>query len=840
MDTTKPPTITRSYSSDSVALNDLDASVEREEAEAISLLRQIFPEQPTEELRQLHRKRVRGCQNRPAPLNSAHRQVTVYREVTAPHSRLGRRILRKYLSEQPDGDPLWRKHTILPHDFLRLPPNIAVRRLDKKTSQWHYELIEDLEARVMEQYARGHQVEKDSVGDEFSVFTRAIFRDPKLGLGMTLCEQNETVYVYSLTTRDGRTWINLPDERLEGEGPALKANVHPGDMLIGVNGTALLQASLPNMTILEHAADMIRRSDDPVVVHLSRKTAARLPSQMVTVDLNKANLSGLESYTSDDSTSQNLSVHLKTNFRSTPLANHSRQPLIHPFIASLRTSGFIDCFEAERRNTLQLQQLTARARQWEETSYLEGRIMKHGPEEMHLPLAGIRKALCVRILNSFLDGDEAAFTIWVYDVESGSEWYAPIRYFRDFSDLRAALVNIHEPLSEIQFPKQAFSIFGSPSRNETPASCETKSRQLEIFLRTLCSIIYTGTPHPSLGEVAMYVQSFLGCEKALAAKFELKSFTNVNFIRDTLKRKIQQYTYRLFLVDGLERMVASFIENQRSRGPRLDDIEILEAKGCSFLKTKAMECLNDIRKFLDRLQVMILEACMADFNAILNLPEYEVLKNSFADKDGNILWETLVREAVRTQIEIEVYVPIRGVVSRWLVAGWRHEDIEIQFKINELRKRNQDRFRLPEAELHTESFASVQSILKEGVGQSTLPCVKLRAIVDAAREITRLVASHGRHSPLFQSVDLIQKFNLGADDFLPIFIFCVVKTELERPCALSVLLQTMCDPINKIGEIGYYLACFEAAVAHIHDMDLSVEDPDDALSLSSVPLNESH
>ena len=71
-------------------------------------------------------------------------------------------------------------------------------------------------------------------------------------------------------------------------------------------------------------------------------------------------------------------------------------------------------------------------------------------------------------------------------------------------------------------------------------------------------------------------------------------------------------------------------------------------------------------------------------------------------------------------------------------------------------------------------WQSVARILKQGVGMSTLPCVKLRAIVDAAREISQL---HGREH---DGYDL-----LGADDFLPIFIFCVVRAEMERPCALS-------------------------------------------------------
>ena len=73
-----------------------------------------------------------------------------------------------------------------------------------------------------------------------------------------------------------------------------------------------------------------------------------------------------------------------------------------------------------------------------------------------------------------------------------------------------------------------------------------------------------------------------------------------------------------------------------------------------------------------------------------------------------------------------------------------------------------------------DSTQSVADILKQGVGNSTLPCAKLRAIVDAAREISEL------HVQEHNGNDLTG----GADDFLPVFIFCVVQANLERPCAL--------------------------------------------------------
>ena len=157
--------------------------------------------------------------------------------------------------------------------------------------------------------------------------------------------------------------------------------------------------------------------------------------------------------------------------------------------------------------------------------------------------------------------------------------------------------------------------------------------------------------------------------------------------------------------------------------------------------------------------------------------------------------------------------------------------MEIQFKIRELRSRPQTFFRIPESNISPSNWASVSTILNKGVGISTLPCVKLRAIVDAAKEISRLF---GEEQSSFSADN---KPFLGADDFLPIFIFCMVQAEMERPCALCVLLRTLCDPINKIGEVGYYLASFEAAIAHFQEVDLD-EERQEMQSFLSVPLDD--
>jgi len=285
-------------------------------------------------------------------------------------------------------------------------------------------------------------------------------------------------------------------------------------------------------------------------------------------------------------------------------------------------------------------------------------------------------------------------------------------------------------------------------------------------------------------------------------------------VRLLLKRSIQRYVYRLFLLEQLQKVVNDFVDATRERGPKLKDIEIIESQGRNKLKQRAMEDLERIQLFLDQIQSIIMEGCRSDFHSISRRPDFSALRPLVEGSQGDVYVDRIFRAAVREQIELEVYVPLRGVVSRLLVNGWRHDDMEIHFKMNELRKRPQSRLRIPPTNQSPSGWSSVSSILNEGVGMSTLPCAKLRAIVDSAKEISRVYNEE-------KSIGGNMTNKLGADEFLPIFIYCVVQAEMERPCALCVLLRTLCDPSNRIGEVGYYLATFEAALTHIQEINLA-------------------
>jgi hypothetical protein len=352
---------------------------------------------------------------------------------------------------------------------------------------------------------------------------------------------------------------------------------------------------------------------------------------------------------------------------------------------------------------------------------------------MLIPLHGIRKSLSARIVNCFIEEGipveddqnsknavpRMAYTMWVYDVESGREWYAPIRYWKDFYDLREAALallppscNLHKEISNLKLPKEptlpsnnlgwGAAVFGSRLSPLSPLHERRRQRQsddfeearnetsrvLEEFLRELIGTIYTCEPlHPVVAEIALYVQSFLGVEagmmdNALATGVS-RQFNSViereqDRTRQLLKRSIQRYIWRIFLLHTMKAIVRDFVDGARTRGPKLQDVEALEAQGRTLFKQKALDDLQTIRAFLDQLVDLLLDGCSDDLRSVADRREYSPIRKLLSDQ---IYWDRLVRESIREQVEIEVYVPLRGVVSRLLVNGWRHEDMEVQFKI---------------------------------------------------------------------------------------------------------------------------------------------------------------
>ncbi len=322
---------------------------------------------------------------------------------------------------------------------------------------------------------------------------------------------------------------------------------------------------------------------------------------------------------------------------------------------------------------------------------------KNSASDIFVPLVGVRKAMCVRILNSFLDNqNQTAFTIWCYDVESGQEWYAPVRYYNDFKDLRVSLLRLDKTIADIPFPSLGWGLkFSIETTGESSAkSKELRRSQLEIFLRQVFVHVYRGRLHPCVAEVAVHLQTFVGCDTVLGEEgggsgLSLSKQVAVsestygkrlpdpksepdNNARRHLKRSVMRYVYRLFLLPSIERLIANFVDATR-------EIVMSDASSQQFSvsKSEARASIEKIRDFIDKLQELILDGCHDDFVSIAQRRDFAAL----VDDSDNLIRDDLFREAVREQIEIEVYVPLRSTISKYLVYAWFNEDMEMKHKM---------------------------------------------------------------------------------------------------------------------------------------------------------------
>ena len=702
----------------------LNPNPDEKDLEGVSLLRRIFPNESIETLRKLHEERLlraaagksKGVNSHP-PSSSAH---------ILSNSNQNKRL-------RPHGNQVR-----LPDDFLRLPNATAVRRYNEQFQKWEYQLVEHLHERALSQHQRNN---RGAISSD-SFYTMVLVRHPEFGLGITLTESMGFVRIFGFAG---------------GQSNASKSTMNIGDIVVGINGYTLLEIALNKQSLLRQAVAHLKSSPSPVVLHL-QKMPLRLdkkPSLPPPSTLSLLDTTLDESFQSE--TSFELSrAQLEPEIHPLALVLLSRglvksaadqayvTTALQQFAARTRQWELSNSFRIDGEKHHLLTPVSgpeaafttpARRRQPDTTvpssvyarttpdsitdeasigsfsysstvsrsSYpsLRARTPSHlyeTPSHIFIPLMGVRKALSIRILNSFLDGEYVAYTIWVCDIESGREWYAPLRYFRDFQDLRAATRSLRPEIAGIHFPIQGWFSFGSSEASESEATREAKCQQLEHFLRTLCTMIYTEPLHPAVAEVAVHIQSFLGCDNVLQYNSHdlcHRALSPINFMRDgasqseeqlrkrtLLKRALQMYAFRIFLLDPMLKLVAQFVDNARANGPSLNDIEKMQAKSRNALKKRALKELEKIQAVVDQLQELILEGCMEDLRAIAQSETFDSIHAFISGESGvEAYWDRLVREAVRGQVEIEVYLPLRGTVSRLLVNAWRHEDMAVSFKV---------------------------------------------------------------------------------------------------------------------------------------------------------------
>ena len=274
-----------------------NTSMDEHDGPAISLLSQIFPEESPNSLRQLHHDRIRSAASTTAILSAAsslsegelrriHTQGSsasdcgASNSIRTPNSALGRRIFHQHMLSSPDSS-VW-PNVDLPNEFLRLPISVAVRRTkppsvppssESNTKQYpRYELISDLHHQALQEYFLLPQPHH-SVSPYF--YTTAIIPHPEIGLGLKLSEDPELNPNIQNSTMTSQLFVHELVDHPENPCDRI-GSIMPGDVLLGINGSALFFApSSTPRTRMQHAVHTIRDSPHPIVLHFGRFPAVQ-------------------------------------------------------------------------------------------------------------------------------------------------------------------------------------------------------------------------------------------------------------------------------------------------------------------------------------------------------------------------------------------------------------------------------------------------------------------------------------------------------------------------------------------------------------------------------------
>lgn len=197
---------------------------------------------------------------------------------------------------------------------------------------------------------------------------------------------------------------------------------------------------------------------------------------------------------------------------------------------------------------------------------------------------------------------------------------------------------------------------------------------------------------------------------------------------------------------------------------------------------------------------------ISNSNEILSSEETSEIFNRLTDDEIR----SIIKSAIRRQVEIEIYIPVASKLNHVLgVSFYKSQEI-LNEKVKLLNSCDQSHFGIPDNQVSPSNWNEVIEKLVK-IRMKTLPQDRLELLVELCKDIPLL---HQREYPNSTA-------SIGADEFLPMFIFILVRAKIPCLLALNEELQALCDPEKRISEIGYYLATFAAAIQHIQEYDES-------------------
>ncbi len=374
-------------------------------------------------------------------------------------SKLGRRILQQ--SDNPNSPQYRQLRSCLSDNFLRIPSHQLNQVGDRGGGTSELKDVSALEKKIIQTHQQHGTLNKKAISSSY-IATAVFSRDMYVGLGLQLREWKGCVYANALTCRNGKkvtskemyqtVLFESQNSTLGslGLGPAFNAGVKPGDRILGVDGKPFLgfridgnnkKKRMSSSEILSEAAKNIAEACDPIALHIMRVRVEVDERVEQTFSKNSNNNSSKSEKNPDSQAWEVVEERPSLTPRTAPLK------LVHPIAFHMTNSGIIKIGN-EIKVSEALALYTNRAIMWRENHYLNDIIVdeRNLRQRRKDTYPGFRKvqsdydskcsfdnssivrqALCIHLVNTFIDGDRLAFTIWVYDVESRSEWYAPVR-----------------------------------------------------------------------------------------------------------------------------------------------------------------------------------------------------------------------------------------------------------------------------------------------------------------------------------------------------------------------------------------------------------------------------
>jgi len=419
--------------------------------------------------------------------------------------------------------------------------------------------------------------------------------------------------------------------------------------------------------------------------------------------------------------------------------------------------------------------------------------------------------------------------VWVLDVESGQEWRVrkgPLEFL--------ALHEVVSMLRPESFWTEGAAFPLKRHKNETRPPSVEKQAKLEKYLRRLAEVMDV----MSSGVASSSSSSSSGAGGDRRAEVVISPLEGAFEVAKTL----QDFVGATERVDELEKIMHSAARGNPRRHlglqVQLQTVEILrrgggrgekgmnwqgkldafveEANKCDVQKTDLLKAYS---LFLGSVSREILnEAPHGD--ALRGLVRINLASPTLASGSGEIdetEVDRLCLSAVRRVLEAETFLPLRlRLYDRVMLETDMAQEKQLARKCALFKSRPQSFFGIPVENISISSWETATEHLRRLSGEvTTLPSDKLDTLVAAVREV---------HACYRREHGEVAGLHLGADMFLPVFIYVVSQCGISRLLSLKNLLGGLVDPSRMMSEAGYCLASLEGAIEYLLRLDETAEE----------------